>query len=102
MGSESDHKGSKESQWAASCRRRSTVEKPSAIFQTVSERLYEKPSKAGQPPHHEATHSSIYERFAACTELLVVFAHPPVLVYPRKRPLHYPSTRQHLKALGGQ
>jgi hypothetical protein len=31
------------------------------------ERLYEKASKVGQPPHHEATHGSIYERFAACT-----------------------------------
>ena len=28
---------------------------------------YEKVSKAGQSPHHEATHGSIYERFAART-----------------------------------
>jgi hypothetical protein len=41
-------------------------------------RLYEKPSKAGQTPHDEATHGSIYQRFAACTQPLVVFAHPPV------------------------
>jgi hypothetical protein len=31
------------------------------------ERLYEKVSNAGQSPHHEATHGSIYERFAART-----------------------------------
>jgi hypothetical protein len=30
-------------------------------------RLYEKASNSGQPPHHEATHGSIYERFAART-----------------------------------
>src|SRR5215217_8440037 len=27
-------------------------------------RLYEKASNAGQPPHHETSHGSIYERFA--------------------------------------
>jgi hypothetical protein len=31
------------------------------------ERLYEKPSQAGQPPRHEASHRSIYQRFAART-----------------------------------
>ena len=40
---------------------------PIRIYQTVSERLYEKPSTADQPPQHEADHGSIYERFAACT-----------------------------------
>src|SRR5215212_6775913 len=31
------------------------------------EKLYEKPSQAGQPPQHEATHGSIYQRFPART-----------------------------------
>jgi hypothetical protein len=31
------------------------------------ERLYEKASCASQPPHHEATHSSVHERFATLT-----------------------------------
>jgi hypothetical protein len=31
------------------------------------ERLCEKSSCAGQPPHHEANHGSIYQRFAART-----------------------------------
>src|ERR687897_3785409 len=48
------------------------------INEVVLERLYEKPSKASQTPHDEATHGSIYQRFAACTQPLVVFAHPPV------------------------
>src|SRR5215217_2349819 len=59
----------------------------------VLERLYEKSSKAGQPPHHEANHGSIYQRFPARTKSLVIFAHPPVLVDPSDRPLHHPPTR---------
>jgi hypothetical protein len=35
-------------------------------------RLSEKSSSASQAPHHQATHSSIYERFAARTQPLVV------------------------------
>src|SRR5215211_5292944 len=66
------------------------------------ERLYEKSSQADQPPQHEATHGSIYERFPARTQPLVIFAHPPILVDPRKCPLYYPPTWQHLKALRGQ
>jgi hypothetical protein len=58
-------------------------------------RLYENPSKAGQPPRHEADHASIYQRFPARTRPLVVFAHPPVLVDPRNSPFHYPPPRQH-------
>jgi hypothetical protein len=61
------------------------------------ERLYEKPSQADQPPHHQATHGTIYQRFAARTQPLVSFAHPSVLVDPRKRPLHHPPPRQHLE-----
>jgi hypothetical protein len=57
------------------------------------ERLYEKPSNTGEPPRHEANHASIYERLAARTRPLVVFAHPPVLIDPGDRPLHYPSSR---------
>src|SRR5215203_424795 len=38
----------------------------------VVERLYEKASRAGQSPQHEANHASIYERFAARTPPLVV------------------------------
>src|SRR5829696_865425 len=34
---------------------------------TLTKKPYEKVSSAGQPPHHEATHGSIYERFAART-----------------------------------
>jgi hypothetical protein len=62
------------------------------------ERLYEKPSNTDEPPRHEANHGSIYERLAARTQPLVIFAHPPVLVDPRNSPFHYPSTRQNLKA----
>src|ERR687897_752635 len=36
------------------------------------ERLYEKPSNTGEPPHHEANHGSIYQRFPARTQPLVV------------------------------
>jgi hypothetical protein len=43
------------------------------------ERLYEKPSNTGEPPRHEADHGSVHERLPARTQLLVVFAHPPVL-----------------------
>src|SRR5215217_7798607 len=63
-------------------------------------RLYEKPSTADQPPHHEADHGSIYERFAACTQPLVVFAHPAVMVDPGKGAFHYPAARQDLKSIG--
>src|SRR5919107_6075668 len=41
------------------------------------ERLYEKVSSADKAPPHEANHGSIYQRFAARTQPLVVFAHPP-------------------------
>ena len=65
-------------------------------------RLYEKSSNAGDSPRHEADHGSIYERFSTRTRPLVVLAHPPVLVDPGDRPLHHPSSRQHLeKPLGG-
>src|SRR5215212_506831 len=47
-------------------------------------RLYEKPSNTGKPPRHEANHGSIYERLAARTQPLVIFAHPPVLLYPTR------------------
>jgi hypothetical protein len=65
------------------------------------ERLYEEPSKAGQSPRYEANHGSIYQRLAARTHPLVIFAHPPVLVDPRNSPFHYPPTRQYQKAFGG-
>jgi hypothetical protein len=48
-------------------------------------RLYEKVSSAGKAPHHETTHGSIYECLAACAQPFVIFAHPPVVVDPRKR-----------------
>src|SRR5215212_750095 len=60
-------------------------------------RLYEKSSNADQPPHHEANHGSTYQRFAARTQPLIIFAHPPVVVDPRKRPLHHPPPRQQLE-----
>src|SRR5215212_519431 len=65
------------------------------------ERLYEKSSNTGEPPRHEANHGSLHERLATRTQPLVIFAHPPVLVDPCDRPLHYPPTRQHHKAFGG-
>src|SRR5215217_5989098 len=65
-------------------------------------RLYEKASNAGQPPRHEANHGSIYQRFAARTQPLEIFAHPPVVVDPRKRSLHNPPPRQHLEAFREQ
>jgi hypothetical protein len=64
-------------------------------------RLYEKSSNTGEPPRHEANHGSVYQRFAARTLPLVVFAHPPVLVDSGQRPFHHPPPRQHHKALGG-
>jgi hypothetical protein len=60
---------------------------------TCGEKPYEKVSSAGKAPRHEANHRSVHERFAARTQPLVIFAHPPLLVDPRKRPFHYPSTR---------
>jgi hypothetical protein len=65
------------------------------------ERLYGKCSNAGESPRHEADHGSVHERLSACTKLLVVFAHPPLLVDPSDRPLHHPPPRQHQVALGG-
>jgi hypothetical protein len=35
-------------------------------------RLYEKASSASQSPQHEATHGSVHERLAGCTQLLLV------------------------------
>jgi hypothetical protein len=63
---------------------------------------YEKVSSTGKAPRHEATHGSIYERLDARTEILVVFAHPPVVVDPRKRAFHHPPPRQYQKTFGGQ
>jgi hypothetical protein len=60
------------------------------------ERLYEKASKAGQSPRHEANHSSIYQRFTARTKPIVVFAHPPVLLDQRKRPLAHENVMGNL------
>src|SRR5215203_470522 len=45
---------------------------PAFYSPNVVERLYEKASRAGQSPQHEANHASIYERFAARTPPLVV------------------------------
>jgi hypothetical protein len=42
-------------------------------------RLYEKVSSAGKSPQHEANHGSIYQRFAARTLPLEIFANPPLL-----------------------
>src|SRR3954451_892912 len=65
-----------------------------------SERLYVKSSNASEPPHHEAAHGSVHQRFPARTQPLVIFAHPPVLIDPGDRPLHHPPPRQHLEAFG--
>src|SRR5215212_3326356 len=62
------------------------------------ERLYEKSSNSDEPPRHEANHRSVHQRFSARTKSLVIFAHPPILVDPSDRPLHYPPTRQYLEA----
>src|SRR5215216_5132344 len=62
----------------------------------------EKSSNTSEPPRHEANHGSVHQRLPARTRPLVVFAHPPVVVDPCQCPLHYPPTRQHYEALGGQ
>src|ERR671912_2100517 len=43
-------------------------------------RLYEKSSNTGEPPRHEANHGSVHQRFAARTQPLIVFAHPPCIL----------------------
>ena len=61
---------------------------PRANFSELRlERLYEKPSNTGEPPRHEANHRSVHQCFPTCTQLLVVFAHPPLLLDPSDRPL---------------
>src|SRR5215210_6889620 len=71
------------------------------LLRTPLPRLYEKPSNTSETPRHEADHGSVHQRFAARTQPLVVFAHPPLLVDPRQRTLHHPPTRQHQEAFGG-
>jgi hypothetical protein len=68
---------------------------PTAILKDTHsvERLYEKASNTGKTPRHEANHGSVHERFAARTQPLVIFAHPPLLVDPRQRTLHHPPPR---------
>src|SRR5215207_2170896 len=58
-------------------------------FETV-----QKLPSTGQTPHHHTGHSHVDERFARSGKPLVILAHPPVLVQPRKRPLHDPPTWQ--------
>jgi hypothetical protein len=41
-------------------------------------------SATSQPPNHQANHGRVDERFRACAQPLVVFAHPPVLAQPRE------------------
>jgi hypothetical protein len=53
-------------------------------------------SATSQPPNHQADHGRVDERFRACAQPLVIFAHPPVLVCPRTCPLHHPSAGQSL------
>src|SRR5215204_2600547 len=60
-------------------------------------RLYEKASSASQSPQHEATHGSVHERLAGFTQLLVVFAHPPVVADPGKGAFHHPAAWEDLK-----
>src|SRR5215212_9409197 len=61
-----------------------------------------KASRAGQSPRHQTTHRHIDERLAGLRQPLVVFAHPPVLIRPRKRAFHHPPPRQHLEAFSWQ
>jgi hypothetical protein len=84
--------------WPCFDRLRGSTRRLVRIFRQSLEKLYEKVSTAGQPPRHEANHGSIYERFSARTQPLVIFTHPPVVVDPRKRPLHHPPARQHPEA----
>ena len=60
-------------------------------------RLYEKASSASQSPQHEATHSSVHEHLAGCTQLLVVLAHPSVVANPGKGAFHHPAAWEDLK-----
>src|SRR5215217_4604157 len=43
-----------------------------------------------QPPHHQADHCRVDERFCASTKPLVILAHPPVLREPGEGPFHHP------------
>src|SRR5215212_6785925 len=52
-----------------------------------------KASLASQPSHHQAAHRHVDERFATLGQPLVVLAHPPVVIYPGKRSLHYPAAK---------
>ena len=54
------------------------------------------PSEGGQRAHRH-----VDEGFCSLRQTLVILTHPPVLIYPRKGPLHDPPTRQHLEALRG-
>src|SRR5215212_11326467 len=45
-----------------------------------------------QPPHHQACHRRVNERLTSRAQPFVVLTHPPVLIDPSERALHYPST----------
>jgi hypothetical protein len=65
-------------------------ERPKASRRSVNPgscQTVRKVSRTGQPSHHQAVHRYVDERLARLGEPLVGFAHPPVVVYPRKRPL---------------
>src|SRR5215210_9351479 len=47
----------------------------------------------GQPPHHQACHRCIDERFSGCTQSFIILAHPAVLREPGEGALHHPSAR---------
>src|SRR5829696_6836572 len=53
--------------------------------------------RTGQPPHHKPRHRRVDECLSGGTQPFVVFGHPPIVAYPRKRALHHPSSRQHPK-----
>src|SRR5215213_7878938 len=78
------------------------IEMPFSYLLDSLRETVRKASRAGQSPRHQTTHRHIDERLAGLRQPLVVFAHPPVLIRPRKRAFHHPPPRQHLEAFSWQ
>lgn len=48
---------------------------------------------------HQINHSKINHRFTTGGQCFIVFAQPPILAKPRKRPLNNPTPRKHNKTV---